>query len=262
MALQGLRRTFTNRGAAESGEARVSADSAASSATKPVATFTCPNCNRTIDRGTKRCEACGQRLILDVPAGKAARLAGAGVVAGFMVGGILVGLTLPRTSAPASTAGTDQAGNGTGNGSLNANVPVAALAALRGTEALNGRLAARADDLATALDTKSFPVGDVIPVLRRISQDTRAGAGMVKSFAGWTDASDHQAALGTFYQTLGGQIDDALAISPSDTNGVKSATQNIMKTLMSIPGLDEEAQVLATQAGTDLPPITIPSSLK
>jgi hypothetical protein len=237
MALQGLRTAFTNRGGASaSAQTGMPADSLSSTD--------------------------GQRLVLDVPAAKAARLVGVGLLAGFMVGGILVGLTLPRTAAPAST-GTDQSANGNGNGTgASVVAPVPALAALRGTSALNGRIAARADDLAAAVDAKRFDAGDVVPVLRRLSQDTRAGSGMVRSFAGWPEAGNHQAALATFYDTLSGQIDDILAISVRDGAAYKAATKQILKTLGSIATLDDEARVLAAQAGTDLPPVVIPGSLR
>jgi hypothetical protein len=262
MALQGLRTAFTNRGGEASAEAGVPVDPVTGGASAGEAAFRCPSCDRTLDRGTRRCEGCGQRLLLDVPARTAGRLIGGGVVAGFMVGGILVGLTLPRGGASSNPA-ADAAANGNGNGAnVTVNAPVPALAALRGTTALNGRLASRADDLAAALSSKKFPAGDVVPVLRRLSQDTRAGAAMVKSFGTWPEAAEHQAALGTFYETLAGQIDGILAVSVRDAGAYKAATQQIMKTLGQIPTLDDQARLLAAQAGTDLPPLAIPDSLK
>jgi hypothetical protein len=262
MALQGLRTAFTNRGGAATAEAGVAVDRASVMASTPPAPFHCPSCDRTIERGTKRCEGCGQRLVLEVPAASAARLAGGGAIGGFLVGGLLIALVFPHGGTSGNPA-ADAAANGNGNGgNVTVNAPVPALAALRGTSALNARLASRADDLAVALDQKKFPVGDVVPVLRRLSQDTRAGAAMVKSFGTWPDAATHQAALGAFYDNLAGDIDGILAISVRDTGAYEAATRDIMRTLAQIPTLDDEARLLAAQAGTDLPPLVVPDSLK
>ena len=79
--------------------------------------------------------------------------------------------------------------------------------ALRGTTALNGRLADEATALRKALDAKKFRTGDVQKVLRRMAIDARAGVGMLGSLATWPEAAGQQAALQVFYADLQRQID-------------------------------------------------------
>ncbi len=70
-----------------------------------------------------------------------------------------------------------------------AEIPTGAVAALRGTTALNGRLADEATALRKALDAKKFKTGDVQKVLRRMAIDARAGVGMLTSLAAWPEAA-------------------------------------------------------------------------
>ncbi len=184
-------------------------------------------------------------------------LVGAGVVAGIVVGGLLVGIALPRQATPAGIAD----GPATSAPSL---VPVSSnpAAALRGTTALNGRLAADADPLTAALAAKTFPVQDVIAVLRRMSIDTRAAAAMVPSLGEWPAAPAHQAALTAFYDELTTEIDGGLAAAASNEASYKATTTSILATLRKVAVLDAEARALAAGTTIVLPEITIPDALR
>lgn len=224
-------------------------------ATGDAATGRCPSCGRAITKGTRRCEGCGTRLLLEVPARKASMLVGAGALAGLVVGGVVFGIALPRSPAAAATdpaaAASGQPFHVTGN----------MAAALRGTTSLNGRLAAQADELSAALGAESFPVQDVVQVLRRMSTDTRSAAAMVKSLDSWPDAASQQAALASFYDDLATELDAGLAASTTSAGSYKATTQTILASLAKVVDLDAQARVLASAAGIQLPAVTIPGVL-
>jgi hypothetical protein len=225
--------------------------------------FGCPSCGRTLARGASRCDGCGQRLLLDVPLDRAAKLVGAGTAGGILLTLVLVNLFAP--ARPASTAAAD-AGAGTGTGgtgtAVTLEIPTAAAAALRGTTAINGRLAAEAAPLAAALDAKRLNTTTVQKVLRRMSIDTRAGAGMVKTFAGWPEAVGQQAALAAFYEDLGAQIDKGLGASLKSTEAYRKAAKAILVTLGEIPSIDASARDLAVKGNLELIPVTFPDELQ
>jgi hypothetical protein len=229
--------------------------------------FGCPACGRTLARGTFRCEGCGQRLLLDVPIERAGALAGGGAAAGALAMLLLVNLLNPATAAPAPLAGTGTdpgttgAGSGTGT-AVTLDIPSGAAAALRGTTAINGRLASEAQPLASALAAKSFKTAAVVKILRRMSIDTRAGAGMVKPLAAWPEAAGQSAALAAFYEQLGAQIDAGLGASVKQTTAYRKAAQRILATLGQIPALDGDGRELAAAGGLELIPITIPKALE
>lgn len=195
--------------------------------------------------------------MLGVPAGRASLLVGAGMLAGLVVGGLAVGIALPRDAATA----------GVGPAASNAAptfVPVSAnaAAALRGTTALNGRLASEAEPLSAALAETSLPVQDVVKVLRRMSSDARAATAMVGSLADWPLASSHQAQLQAFYDQLTGEINGGLGASVTSVAAYRDSTREVLATLRSIASLDATARELAAQSGITLPEIAIPAALR
>lgn len=224
--------------------------------------FGCPSCGRTLARGVARCDGCGQRLLLDVPLGRAGQLVGAGTVAGILVTVLLVNVFAPARPATMTAAdpgaGTGSTGTGT---AVTLEIPTAAAAALRGTTAINGRLAAEAAPLAKALDAKSFRTGDVIKALRRMSIDTRAGAGMVKTFTGWPEAAGQQAALAAFYADLGEQIDKGLTASVKSGDAYRKTAKAVLETLGRVRAIDADARSLAVKGDLELIPVTFPDQL-
>jgi hypothetical protein len=225
------------------------------------ATFGCPSCGRTLDHGTYRCEGCGAWLLLDMPLKRAATFVGGGLVAGIVVTVLLLNLFAPPK--PASVAGLDGAnGAGPGAAAAAAEIPTGAVAALRGTTALNGRLADEATALRKALDAKKFRTGDVQKVLRRMAIDARAGVGMLSSLAAWPEAAGQQAALQAFYADLQRQIDGGLSASVRSTGAYKKAAKAVLSTLATAPAIDSDARVLAAQAGVELVPVTFPKAIR
>jgi hypothetical protein len=225
------------------------------------ATFGCPSCGRTLDHGSYRCEGCGAWLLLDMPLKRAATFVGGGLVAGIVVTVLL--LNLFASPKPAPAAGLDAA-NAAGGGAaaVAAEIPTGAVAALRGTTALNGRLADEATALRKALDAKKFKTGEVQKVLRRMAIDARAGVGMLSSFAAWPEAAGQQAALQAFYADLQRQIDAGLSASIRSTGAYKKAAKAVLSTLGTAPAIDTDARTLAAQAGVELVPITFPKAIR
>jgi hypothetical protein len=224
--------------------------------------FNCPSCGRTLTRGARRCDDCGQRLILDVPMRRAATLSGGGALGGILVTVLLVNLFAPPAARTAPVADPSTTGQGTGLAPVALDIPSGAMAAIRGTTAINGRLAGEATPLAKALGGKSFSTSEVIKVLRRMAIDTRAGAGMLKAMAVWPEAAGQQAALQAFYEDLARRIDSGLGASVNSTSAYKRAAKNIIATLKDIPGLDADARGLAAMGGLELPAVTIPEALR
>lgn len=261
MALQGLRRTYDTTGdpAARASQAGVPADPVTAGGTD-AAVFGCPSCGRTIPRGSRRCEGCSQRLVSDIPVGKAGRFLGAGLLAGLIVGAGLVFVTAPRQAADAAVgagAGTQVAGPTP----IPADVAATGLAALRGTTTLNGRLAAEAEPLAGLLDARKLDTSAVVKVLRRISADTRAASAMVGALDAWTDASAHQAALAAFYDGLTAELDSGLAVSVTSPGAYEATAKRVLGILAQVPALDAASRALAAEIGADLPPVTFPEVL-
>ena len=241
--------------------ASVFADPVAGGGTDKAA-FGCPACGRTLDRGAFRCEDCGAWLLLDMPLKRAATLIGGGLVAGVLVTTLLVNAFAPPRTAP--VAGLDGTNAGTGAGAVAAaiEVPPGAVAALRGTTAINGRLAAEATALHKALDAKKLRTGDVQKILRRMAIDARAGTGMLASLAAWPEAAGQQAALDGFYAALQRQIEGGLNASLRSSGAYKKAAKAVLATLATAPAIDTDARTLAGQAGIDLVPVTFPDALR
>ncbi len=270
MAFGALRSTFRRGGdappALDDGSpvefAPGAADATADGGIDAVA-FGCPSCGRTLARGVSRCDGCGQRLLFDVPLDRAARLVGAGAAGGILLTLVLVNLFAPArpvtTSPSDAVAGIGAGGTGT---AVTLEIPTAAAAALRGTTAINARLAAEASPLAAALDAKRLNTTAVQKVLRRMSIDTRTGAGMVRTFTGWPEAVGQQAALAAFYEELGGQIDKGLAASLKSTDAYRKAAKAVLATLGEIPSIDASARELAVRGGLELIPVTFPAELE
>jgi hypothetical protein len=224
-------------------------------------TFGCPSCGRTLDHGSYRCEGCGAWLLLDMPLKRAAMFVGGGLVAGILVTVVLLNVFAAPKAAP--MAGLDGA-NGAGSGAAPAavEIPTGAVAALRGTTALNGRLAAEATALRKALDAKKFRAGDVQKILRRMAIDARVGVGMLGSLTAWPEAAGQQAALQAFYANLQRQIDGGLNASIRSGGAYKKAAKGILLTLGTAPEIDSDARVLAGQAGVELVPVAFPKALR
>ena len=235
-------------GSAADQYAPVFADPVAGGGTDAQA-FNCPSCGRTLTRGARRCD--GLRAAADPRRPDAPRgdpLRGRRPRRDPRHGAARQPVrTARRPAAPADPATT---GQGTGLAPVALDIPSGAMAAIRGTTAINGRLAAEAGPLAKALDGKPFNTSSVVKVLRRMAIDTRAGAGMLRAMAVWPEAAGQQAALQAFYEDLGRRIDNGLAASVNSSGSYKRAAKGIVAALKDVPGLDADARALAALGGS------------
>jgi len=230
----------------------------APSAAPAGGTVGCPACGQPIAKGARRCSSCGARLLLGVPARRASTLVGSGLFAGVLVGGLLFGALLPRDATSASGSNLGPAASGPTLTPVSPN----AAAALRGTTALNGRLADEADPLAAMLRETSFPSQDAVKAFRRMSIDVRSASAMVAALGDWPEAATHQSELADFYEQLTSEINDGLAASATSAESYRTATTTILSTLRKIVQLDASARTLAASAGIELQPVAIPAALR
>jgi hypothetical protein len=266
MALNVLRAVrFGRGGPAEPGEP--TADDPLVFGEHETAVFPCPACGRTIPSGSGRCTGCGTRLLMDVALRRASAFLAAGLLAGLVAGGGLVGLawaSQPRPSAAATAPGQPGAAvvpkvaAPNGGPVIAADIPVAAASALRGTTQINARLATAATPLAEALRGSSFSVNDIAKVLRRMSADVRAGAGIVPALGSWDAATAHREALAAFYGRLSDAIGDGLGASIRSAGSYRSAGREVLKLLAELPALDAQGRGLAAGTEIGLPAATLP----
>ncbi len=201
-------------------------------------------------------------LVLDVPVSRASVLAGAGLMVGLLVGGLGMALLAPRTDGAPAASAVAVMPAATSTPVIGVSVPSSAGAALRGTTVLNGRLAAEAEPLSTAVRTKSFPTRDAVRIFRRMGNDVSAASKMVPALGGWPEAAAQQAALSAFYAELTGEIDHALEASVTSRASYKTAATNVLAMLGRVPGLDADARALADTAGMKMPTVPIPDVLR
>jgi hypothetical protein len=226
------------------------------------ASFGCPKCGRTLDRGTFRCEDCKTFLVLGQPLRLVAPFIAGGLLIGILVTVLLANLFAPPKAATVAPADVAAGGTGSGAAAAALDIPSGATAALRGTTAINGRLASEATALRKALDAKKFRPGDVQKVLRRMAIDARAGSGMLGTLAAWPEATGQEAALDAFYRDLQREIDGGLNASVRSAGAYKKAAKAILVTLERTPDLDADARTLAGQSGIELAPVDFPKSLR
>ena len=175
----------------------------------------CPVCKRPLDAASRRCPGCGTLLIAGVQASKGAMFAAFGLAIGLMVGASAMGVaalgvrapstpstpsTPVATSAPvATTAPVPTLAPGGGGSAL---VPVAATAALKGTAAVNARIASTATPLSAALAAPNFDSQGVAQVLRRLNVEAGAAQALLPALNSWDDAGAVHARLRDFYESV------------------------------------------------------------
>jgi len=232
----------------------------------------CPSCKRPLDAASRRCPGCGTLLIAGVQASKAFVFIAFGLAVGLMVGASVMGAatlgiqttsaTTPSTapaatSAPAPTTApiaTTAPGGRTGSPL----VPVAATAALKGTAAVNARIASTGAPLAAALADADFDSQAVAQILRRLNFEAGAAQALLPALDSWGEASTVHAQLRTFYDGLRATASQALDVSIRNDEAYRAAAQDVLQQLAGLPAITTASRELAGSAGIELPAVDQP----
>ncbi len=138
--------------------------------------------------------------------------------------------------------------------------PASAVAALRGTAVINGRIAADGTNLRTTLARKGLSASDLAKALRVLAADAAAGIDLTSRMAPWTAASTVQTGLANFYSTIASTARDGLHAPLSDLAAYRSTAKAMLKAVAGLGTIDAASRALAASAGLELPSIAVPST--
>jgi hypothetical protein len=232
--------------------------------------FSCPVCARPLAQGAGRCAGCGTRLLLGVPAKRAAAFLGLGAIVGMLVGGMV--------AATAVSLATPQVGTGTGSTPLtkptqppvvatrppvveNPGVPSIARSALGQVGELHVRMATGAALLDSALEASTLDVSDVASLLRSLAADAAYGTDLAPRLAEWDDASPLAEELVAFYAQLRDTARDGLRASLTDAAAYRAAGVAMLDALDGMTTVDADARALADDADVDMPALPGPGAV-
>ncbi|MFL5755564.1 MAG: hypothetical protein ACJ77N_04615, partial [Chloroflexota bacterium] len=228
--------------------------------------FNCPICSRPLAVGVRRCPGCRTRLVLGVQALKAMTFAVLGLGIGLMFGGGVVGVLagarpvadpvsrpLP-TSAPVvrpSVAPSVVIPSPTVV--VVPVVPATAIAALRSTATIDGRLQSLMAPLAAELVRKDGSASEIARILRRVSFEAGTGSTLVEPLGRWPDAQPLATQFAAFYVGLRSTAQDGLGASVTDMASYRATGTKVLRALSTLATLDKARAALATSAGIEIP---------
>jgi hypothetical protein len=226
----------------------------------------CPVCKRPLDAASRRCPGCRTLLIAGVQASKASMFAVFGLAIGLMVGASVMGVAALGVRAPANPSAPvattapvpTLAPGGGGGGGGSALVPVAATAALKGTAAVNARIASTATPLSAALASPNFDSQGVAQVLRRLNVEAGAAQALLPALNSWDDAGAVHAQLRAFYESLRTTANQALSASIRNDDVYKNAARTVLQQLATLPAISSASRDLAQTAGVELQAVDTP----
>jgi hypothetical protein len=233
----------------------------------------CPVCGRPIAVGAWRCPGCSTRLLLGVPARRAATFVVVGLVAGLLLGGGATAAVVDRGASgdpngqqagiglpPAS--GSPGASSGPGSSVAvspiasvapspvpSTGVPSQAAAAIRQLVVTNDRLASRASELRAELAAPAFDSFAVATTLRAMTADAVVGRGLVPLAEAWPVATSTARDLDDYYALVGATAGETLASSLSDPAAYKAGAQAMLDLLGRLDPLRGATQALVAQTG-------------
>jgi len=228
------------------------------------AIFVCTSCSRPVASGGRRCPGCGARFILDVPLKRAGALSSIGLAAGLVVGGGGVALAAALSTNADSSLVTPSAAPGAlpatrplpttpTTTSTTPGVPPAAVAALRGTTTINGRLAELVAPLSAELAVETLDTSAVARTLRRVALEVGAAQTLVPALRTWSSAGGYAGELETFYASLAGRVRDGLGASLRNDEAYRATASDVLGMLGGLVMLDAAARELAVAAELPVP---------
>jgi hypothetical protein len=238
--------------------------------------FSCPNCQRPLAMGAKRCPGCRTHLVGGVQLSKASALVAVGLVVGLAVGGAVGGLALlgnglardaeinarvaeavaaaeanrppAATAAPLATAhplATTAPGGGTA-------IPPLARSALIQAANVNAQLAAATPVLQSALAARTFDTYTVFQVLRSVSADAVTGRPLATHIGAWSGGAELADSLEAYYTQVQDAAAEGLDASIRNEAAYRAAAKEMLTILAGLAPLDAQLHVLATDAGVTL----------
>lgn len=222
----------------------------------------CPVCKRPLDAAARRCPACGTRMVAGVQASKAAMFATFGLAVGLVAGATVMGVAMAqgRTGSVATTPTVSTAPSVTSApiatlspGTTVPLVPVAATAALKGTAAVNARIASTAAPLAAQVGAADFDSQAVAQILRRLNVEAGAAQALLPALGSWDEATTVHTQLAGFYAAIRATANDALTASIRNDAAYRVAATAILQQLSGLPTIDAASRDLAQTADVELP---------
>jgi hypothetical protein len=234
----------------------------------------CPVCARPIAIGTSRCPGCRTRLLLGVPARRAATFLAIGLALGLGLGAVATATTIgiagrvAAVIAPSATPGVPVVGSpgpvvsapATPPPSPQASrIPGQAGAALGQAIVVNRRLAARSAELRAELAATSLDTVAIATSLRALAADSVIGAGAARTIARWADAEAVARRLGDYYALVSATATGTLAASITDGPAYRDGAASMLGVLDLLAPVASEADSLARDAGIVPPTAPAPS---
>jgi hypothetical protein len=226
----------------------------------------CPVCKRPLDSRARRCSGCRTLLVHGVQGSKAGMFVVFGLAIGLLTGAGVIGVAMsqPRvatpTTLPASVTPvtpTTAPVSSVDPGGIIPLVPVAATAALKGTAAVNARIAATAQPLAAEVAAADFDSQAVAQILRRLGFEAGAAQSLLPALDSWDQASAIHLQLEGFYTDLRSTTRDALAASIRNDEAYKAAATDVLAQLTKLPSIDRSSRDLARTADVELPAVAL-----
>jgi hypothetical protein len=238
--------------------------------------FDCPNCARPLAIGVRRCPGCRTRLVLGIALTKASVFVAVGLAMGIaFAGAVGFALSLGRATAagiPATAVLPSQpTAPGGGGGVAPTITPIPTIApapavdipplsgsALSQAISVNGRLAAGAAALRTALGAPNFDATTVAETLRSLSGDSVFGQQLAGRLASWPDARPVGRDLDRVYDSIHQTATDWLVASVRDDAAYRAAAIAMLDVLKGLGAVDAEASALASRFGLAAAPSAAP----
>jgi hypothetical protein len=234
--------------------------------------FNCPSCARPLAKGATKCQGCGTRLILGVAFKRAGAILALGVALGVFIGGTVTAVALaiavrqPEVAAPIATTPevVPTAGVVATRPPVHPVIPAApaapagAVAALRGTAVLNGRISVDAAALQAALSSRGTRTIDIARAMRALAADAVLGTDLTSRIAPWAEAKDEGARLAAFYDAMTTTARAGLQASLTNGAAYRAAGEEMLTVLGALDEVDGALRALAATIDVDLPPVAVP----
>jgi len=237
--------------------------------------FSCPNCQRPLAIGARHCPGCRTHLVNGVQLGKASLFVTFGLIVGVALGGALGGMALLGNNAtrdaeiaaavsaalaaanvrpaPVATAAPLATSRPLATVPPVAGIPGLARAAIVQSASLNAELAAAVPILQSALAAKNFDAYPVFQALRTVSGNAVTGRQLAAHIGSWSDGSELEASLATFYTSIQATASEGLGASIHNEAAYKAAGSAMLQLLGGLGAIDAQLRDAAASAGVTIP---------